>query len=76
MLIKPNQGDARLREKSSAMAHITTDMIWSAQQQAYAEVAEARRAGNTFTLIDVRDGRGIAFIDGARSFENARQMIA
>ncbi len=38
------------------MARITTDLIWNANQQAYAEVAEARRAGNGFTLIDVRDG--------------------
>ncbi len=56
------------------MAHITTSLILDANQQAYAEVAEARRAGNTFTLIVVRDGRGIAFINGARSFENARQF--
>ena len=56
------------------MAHITTSMIFDANQQAYAEVAEARRAGNAFTLIEVRDGRGIAFIKGARSFENARQF--
>ena len=56
------------------MRHITADLIWSANQQAYAEVADARRVGNDFTLIEVRDGRGIAFIEGARSFENARQF--
>lgn len=56
------------------MRHITADLIWNANQQAYAEVADARRAGNDFTLIEVRDGRGTAFIEGARSFENARQF--
>lgn len=56
------------------MARITAEIIWNANQQAYAEVAEARRAGNSFTLIDLLFGRGIAFINGARSFENARQF--
>ena len=56
------------------MACITADMIWNANQQAYAEVAEAQRAGNAFTIIDMRYGRGLAFINGARSFENARQF--
>lgn len=56
------------------MARITAEMIWNANQQAYAEVAEARRAGNSFTLIDMIYGRGIAFINGARRFENARQF--
>ena len=56
------------------MARITTTMIFAANQQAYAEVAEARRAGNSFTLIDMIYGGGIAFINGARSFENARQF--
>lgn len=56
------------------MNRITTSMILDANQQAYEEVAEARRIGNTFTQIDVRDGRGIAFINGASSFENARQF--
>lgn len=57
------------------MTHITTSLIYAANQQAYAEIAEARRAGRSFTLIDIRDRRGIAFIDGARSFENARQIV-
>lgn len=56
------------------MTRITTSMILDANQQAYEEVAEARRIGNAFTLIEMRDGRGIAFIKGARSFENARQF--
>lgn len=56
------------------MARITSEMIWNANQQAYAGIAEARGAGNAFTLIDVCFGRGIAFINGARSFENARQF--
>ena len=58
----------------NTMAGITTEMVFRANQQAYAGVAEARGAGNAFTLIDMRFGRGIAFIDGARSFENARQI--
>lgn len=56
------------------MKKVTAEMIWQANQQACSEVAEARRAGSAFTLIEVRDGRGIAFIGGARSFENARQF--
>lgn len=56
------------------MKKVTAELIWQANQQACSEVAEARRAGSAFTLIEVRDGRGIAFIGGARSFENARQF--
>lgn len=56
------------------MARITANMIMAANDQAYAAVSEARKGGAAFTLVDIRYGRGIAFIDGARSFENARQF--
>ena len=57
------------------MSSMTSEMIWQANQQASCEVAEARRTSCAFTLIDMRYDRAVAFINGARSFENARQLI-
>lgn len=55
------------------MAHITSDLIWQANQQAYSGIAEARCAGYAFTPVSMSTHSCVAFINGARSFENARQ---
>jgi hypothetical protein len=56
------------------MARITSQMIWLANQQSYSGIAQARSSGYAFTMVEINYGRGIAFIGGARSFENARQF--
>ena len=57
------------------MPRINSEMIWDANQQAYFAVSEARRDGFSFTLITLISGHGIAYINGARTFENARNYV-
>lgn len=57
------------------MPKITTSMIMDANQQAYSAISEARRDGYRFTMITIMYGNGTAYINGARSFENARQYV-
>lgn len=56
------------------MAHITTGLILEAHTQAHEALVEARVRCAAFTVIRIVDGNGLAFIEGARSFENARQF--
>ena len=45
-----------------------TTLVMTANDQAYAAIAEARKAGAVFTPITIMYGSGTAYIDGARSF--------